>query len=148
MSGGLPGNDGAHTICSGVTESPLTDKFSLLSIRFSNSIRKCSDEIADANDNDRSRKDSAGEKRRTDRSRGVDGSLVSKIKIQREIIFVSYEKQNPPINSLRRIPLGLLIIHILQYIRSIGSFNGCPGSRIGSRLSTGSFHLISDRLSS
>lgn len=78
MSGGLPGKDGAHTICSGVTESPLTDRFSLLSIRFSNSIRKCSDEIADANDKDLSRNDKAGEKRRTDRSRGVPGSLVSK----------------------------------------------------------------------
>lgn len=76
MSGGLPGKDGAQTICSGVTESPLTDKFSLLSIRFSNSMRKCSDEIADANDKDLSRKDNAGENRRTDRSSGVDGSLL------------------------------------------------------------------------
>jgi hypothetical protein len=40
VNGGLPGNEGAQTICSGVTEeSPLTDKFSLPSIIESNSIR-------------------------------------------------------------------------------------------------------------
>lgn len=39
VSGGLPGSDGAQTICSGVIESPLTDKFSLPSIMASNSIR-------------------------------------------------------------------------------------------------------------
>lgn len=39
VSGGLPGSEGAQTICSGVIESPLTDKFSLPSIIASNSIR-------------------------------------------------------------------------------------------------------------
>lgn len=39
VRGGLPGNEGAHTICSGVIESPLTDKFSFPSIIASNSIR-------------------------------------------------------------------------------------------------------------
>jgi hypothetical protein len=39
VSGGLPGSDGAHTICSGVMESPLTDRFSLPSIIASNSMR-------------------------------------------------------------------------------------------------------------
>lgn len=36
---GLPGKEGAQTICSGVSESPLTDKFSFPSIIMSNSIR-------------------------------------------------------------------------------------------------------------
>jgi hypothetical protein len=40
VNGGLPGNDGAHTICSGVMESPLTERFSLPSIIASNSMRK------------------------------------------------------------------------------------------------------------
>jgi hypothetical protein len=39
VSGGLPGNEGAQTICSGVMESPLTDIFSFPSIIASNSIR-------------------------------------------------------------------------------------------------------------
>lgn len=40
VSGGLPGSDGAQTICSGVIESPLTDMFSLPSMMASNSMRK------------------------------------------------------------------------------------------------------------
>lgn len=32
VNGGLPGNDGAHTICSGVTELLSIDRFSLPSI--------------------------------------------------------------------------------------------------------------------
>jgi hypothetical protein len=39
VRGGLPGSEGAHTICSGVMESPLTDRFSFPSIIASNSIR-------------------------------------------------------------------------------------------------------------
>lgn len=71
VSGGLPGSDGAQTICSGVTESSLTDKFSLLSIKHSNSARNCSLDIRDANDNDRSRRVKAGDNRLTDKSKGV-----------------------------------------------------------------------------
>lgn len=39
VSGGLPGSEGAQTICSGVIDSPLTDIFSFPSIIASNSIR-------------------------------------------------------------------------------------------------------------
>ena len=39
VSGGLPGSEGAQTICSGVIESPLTERFSFPSIIASNSMR-------------------------------------------------------------------------------------------------------------
>lgn len=39
VSGGLPGSEGAQTICSGVIESPLIDMFSLPSMIASNSMR-------------------------------------------------------------------------------------------------------------
>jgi hypothetical protein len=72
VNGGLPGSEGAHTICSGVTEeSPLTDTFSFPSIIVSNSMRKCSAEIADERDKLRSREFDAGDRRRTERSNGV-----------------------------------------------------------------------------
>lgn len=77
VNGGLPGSDGAQTICSGVIESPLTDKFSLPSIIESNSILKCSAEIADEIDRLRSRE--FGVLRRTERSKGVvDSRLCAK----------------------------------------------------------------------
>lgn len=72
VNGGLPGNEGAQTICSGVTESPLTDKFSFPSIILSNSIRNWSD-MADERERLRSRAEFEfiGEIRRTERSKGV-----------------------------------------------------------------------------
>ena len=73
VSGGLPGRDGAQTMCSGVTESPLTERFSLPSIKLSNSIRKCSAEMADDKLNERSL--TPGDILLTDRSNGVDVSL-------------------------------------------------------------------------
>lgn len=55
VSGGLPGSDGAHTICSGVTESLLTDKFSLPSIKESMLLLWLSLDIEDDIDAERSR---------------------------------------------------------------------------------------------
>lgn len=78
VNGGLPGNEGAQTICSGVIESPLTDKFSLPSIIASNSIRNWSADIADESDRLRSREFEPGDIRRTDKSKGVDVSLLWK----------------------------------------------------------------------
>lgn len=71
VKGGLPGKEGAQTICSGVKESPLTDKFSLPSMRASNSIRSCSAEIAEDRERLRSRDPDPGDSLRTDKSSGV-----------------------------------------------------------------------------
>lgn len=76
VRGGDPGNEGAHTICSGVIESPLTDRFSLPSIIASNSMRNWSAEIADESERLRSREFEPGDIRRTERSRGVEVSLL------------------------------------------------------------------------
>lgn len=76
VSGGLPGNEGAQTICSGVIESPLTERFSLPSIIASNSMRNWSAEIADDSDKLRSREFEPGDIRRTERSSGVDVSRL------------------------------------------------------------------------
>lgn len=78
VRGGLPGSDGAQTICSGVIESPLTDKFSLPSIIASNSIRNWSADIADDSDRLRSRELEPGDIRRTDKSNGVEVSRLLK----------------------------------------------------------------------
>jgi hypothetical protein len=74
VNDGLPGSDGAQTICSGVTESPLTDKFSFPSIIESNSIRNCSADMAEDIDKLRSRE--FGDVRRTDKSNGVVDSRL------------------------------------------------------------------------
>lgn len=66
VNGGLPGRDGAQTICSGVTESPETEKFSLLSRRFSKSMRTSCFII------DLSCRERPGDRRRTERSNGAD----------------------------------------------------------------------------
>ena len=83
VSEGLLGSEGAHTICSGVMESPLTDKFSLLSIKLLNSALSCSCEIPEARERDRSLN---GDSRRTDRSRGVVGSFPPSF-----LLFVSFK---------------------------------------------------------
>jgi hypothetical protein len=75
VSGGLPGSDGAHTICSGVIESPLTDKFSFPSA-VSNSMRNCSADITD--ESDRLRSLELGDVRLTDKSSGVDVSRLNR----------------------------------------------------------------------
>lgn len=77
VSDGLPGSEGAQTICSGVIESPLTDKFSFPSIIVSNSIRNWSD-MADESERLRSRfaLEFIGDVRLTDKSKGVDVSRL------------------------------------------------------------------------
>jgi hypothetical protein len=104
VSGGLPGNEGAHTICSGVTEeSPLTDLFSLPSIIVSNSIRKCSAEIADESDRLRSREFDAGDMRRIERSNGVVAAsrLLDKMNGEREkVVFYCFCAISTIFNSL------------------------------------------------
>lgn len=71
VNGGLPGNDGAHTICSGdAAESPLfTERFSLPSTIAS--MRCKSPDTDDDSDAERSRNGKSDERRRTDKSNGV-----------------------------------------------------------------------------
>lgn len=71
VNGGLPGNDGAHTICSGdAAESPLfTERFSFPSIM--TSMRCKSPDTDDDRDAERSRMGKSDDKRRTDKSSGV-----------------------------------------------------------------------------
>lgn len=71
VNGGLPGNDGAQTICSGdAAESPLfTERFSLPSIIAS--MRCKSPDIDEDNDAERSRNGKSDDRRRTDKSSGV-----------------------------------------------------------------------------
>lgn len=73
VNGGLPGRDGAHTICSGdAAESPLfTERFSLPSIM--TSMRCKSLDTDDDSDAERSRNGNgkSDDKRRTDKSSGV-----------------------------------------------------------------------------
>lgn len=71
VNGGLPGSDGAHTICSGdAAESPLLiERFSLPSSVAS--LRCKSPDTDDDSDAERSRSGKSEERRRTDRSSGV-----------------------------------------------------------------------------
>lgn len=81
VSGGLPGSDGAHTICSGVTELLSMERFSLPSIIMSMLRRPCSPDKHDENDMDRSLwlcGNISDDNRRTDRSNGIVSSLWSK----------------------------------------------------------------------
>lgn len=55
VSGGLPGSEGAHTICSGVTDSLPIERFSFCSIMASMSRRLLSFEFMDENEKIRSR---------------------------------------------------------------------------------------------
>lgn len=55
VSGGLPGSEGAHTICSGVTDSLPIERFSLCSIMVSMSRRLLSFELMDEKEKIRSR---------------------------------------------------------------------------------------------
>lgn len=55
VSGGLPGSEGAQTICSGVTDSLPIERFSLCSIMTSMSRRLFSFELMDEKENMRSR---------------------------------------------------------------------------------------------
>lgn len=72
VNGGLPGNDGAHTICSGDTELLLFNKtFSFPSFRASIFIRCKSPDTDDEIDVERSLYARSMENRRTDRSNGV-----------------------------------------------------------------------------
>lgn len=69
---GLPGNDGAHTICSGDADVLLfSSKFSLPSCRLSALWRCKSPEIEDEIDAERSRNGRSTDDRRTDKSNGV-----------------------------------------------------------------------------
>lgn len=73
VNGGLPGNDGAHTICSGDTELLLLFIiiFSLPSCNDSMFIRCKSLDTDDEIDADRSRYERSIDRRRTDKSNGV-----------------------------------------------------------------------------
>lgn len=87
VSGGLPGNDGAQTICSGVIESLLTDRFSLPSISESMLFLWWSLDIEDDIDAERSRCKKSPDRRRTDRSNGV---VVCSLSLQNMEIYVSF----------------------------------------------------------
>lgn len=72
VSGGLPGKDGAHTICSGDAELLLFNKrFSLPSFKTSIPSRCISPETDDEIDAERSLYERSTDKRRTDKSNGV-----------------------------------------------------------------------------
>lgn len=72
VNGGEPGNDGAHTICSGDVELLLFSKrFSLPSFRTSIFTRCKSPDTEDEIDAERSRYERSTDNRRTDKSNGV-----------------------------------------------------------------------------
>lgn len=72
VSGGLPGNDGAHTICSGEAELLLfNNKFSFPSFKASMLMRCKSPDTDDEIDADRSLYERSTDNRRTDKSNGV-----------------------------------------------------------------------------
>lgn len=95
VSGGLPGNDGAHTICSGVTELLSMDRFSLPSIIRSmlTPPRICSPETLDENELARSRCNwSSVDNRRTDKSNGVVDVIGSLKRFRKVTLSFHYRK--------------------------------------------------------
>lgn len=83
VNGGLPGNDGAHTICSGDTELLLFNSiFSFPSFNDSKLIRCKSLETDDDIDAERSRYERSTDRRRTDKSNGV---VLPSLKIVRKM---------------------------------------------------------------
>lgn len=86
VNGGLPGNDGAHTICSGDPELLLfNNKFSFPSFNESMFMRCKSPDIDDEIDAERSRYARSIESRRTDRSNGV---VFPSLRIKTHIDFL------------------------------------------------------------